>query len=257
MATQWSTTTWGDLIALAFRDSGVFGVGQTAQAQDTTDAVRRLNLELQQWKSRRWMDFVLVEKVVTCDGSLFYTIGDDVSADINYPRPAEIKYAFVRQINPAAQPNQPDFPLRIIRAREEYSQITLKQLQAGPAWALFYESSYEAPGGLGKLYAWPLMSNQYELHVGMPFDIVTIGTTSDVIFMPPEYGHAIYAKLKQQMRTAYDLPPRPDIDMEVKVAYATIRSSNFQIPTLNMPLAVQNYGGGYNIFSDSWGPWAR
>lgn len=241
--------TWADLISLAFRDSGVFGTGQTPQAQDTTDAVRRLNLELAQWPRRRWMDYVLVERSVTCDGSLFYTIYDDPAADIQYPRPAEIKYAFARQINPAAQPNQPDFPLRIIRAREEYSAITLKRLNAGPAWALFYESDWP----VGRLYAWPLMSSQYELHVLMPSNMVGIENIADTIVMPPEYEQAIYAKSMQMMRMAYGLEPRRDIDALVKTAYNTIRTANTQLPTLNMPAAVRGVGG-YSIFSDSWGP---
>jgi hypothetical protein len=150
-------TTWISMINLILRDSGVLGVGQTAQAQDITDQKSRLNMMLDEWKRNRWLVYCLLDLSVECDGSLYYEIGD--GATIDYPRPDEIDAAFARQIT-AAQPNQPDFPLRIIKSYEEYSQIALKQLSAGPSWALFYESDYPT----GKLYPYPLMSDQYERH---------------------------------------------------------------------------------------------
>lgn len=240
-------STWADIIGLVFRDSGVLGVGQTLQAQDTTDAIRRFNMMLDQWKRRRWLVYHLVDLSVPCDGSLFYTIG--VGGTVNYARPDQIESAFVRQVSPAAQPNQPDFPLRLIHSWEDYSRITLKQLQAGPAWALFYDSGYP----LGKLYPYPLMGGQYELHVQVKDQLVSIASATDTVVLPPEYEQAIYATQVNATRRAYRLPADPQFLRLETVSLETLRSSNFQIPTLNMPRAVQG-GGAYNIFSDSWGP---
>lgn len=242
-------TTWADIIALVFRDSGVLGVGQTLQAQDMTDAVRRLNMMLSQWKRRRWLVYHLVDRVITMNGSLFYTIG--VSGNIAAPRPNSIESAFVRQLIQSV-PNQVDYPLRIIQSYEEYSRISLKNLAAGPGWYLFYDSGYP----LGKLYPWPLMNSQYELHVQVKDELVSVGNLADEIVLPPEYEEAIYAVQMQRTRSAYRLPPDGEINRLAEVALSTLRSSNFQIPTLNMPAAVQGLGA-YNIFSDRFGTSSR
>lgn len=241
--------TWGDLIALIFRDSGVLGVGQTLQAQDTTDARLRINMMLNQWKRRRWLVYNLVDHAITMDGSLFYTIG--AGGDINAPRPDAIESAFVRQMT-QAQPNRPDFPLRLIQSYEEYSRIALKNLQAGPAWVLFYDSGWP----LGKLYPYPLMDDQYELHVQVKNELTSLTDLTAEVNLPPEYELAIYAVQMQMTRSAYRLPPDQNIDKLARTALDTLRSTNFQIPTLNMPAAVQGRGF-YNIWTDSWGPGGR
>lgn len=239
-------TTWISMINLILRDSGVLGVGQTAQSQDVSDQKMRLNMMLDEWKRNRWLVYCLVDLSTPCDGSLFYEIG--IGATINYPRPDEIDAAFARQTT-AAQPNRPDFPLRIIKSYEEYSQIALKRLNAGPSWALFYDSGYP----IGKIYPYPLMSDQYELHVLVKKELDNITNTADDIILPPEYHMALYSNGIQLIRAAYGLPPKPFIDRQAKTSLQTLRAANYQVGTLNMPAAVRGVGA-YNIWNDSWGP---
>jgi len=248
-------TTWAEMIDLVFRDSGVLGVGQSLQAQDVSDAKRRFNMMLSQWKRRRWLVPNLVDHAIEMDGSLFYTIGD--GGDIDTARPNSIESAFMRQAV-QSQPAQIDYPLRLITSYEEYSQLTLKNMQAGPSWFLFYDSGYP----LGKLYPWPLAggsaggSGPFELHVQVKNELVTVGALNADILLPPEYELALYATGMQMTRSAYRLPPDQMINTLAKNALNTLRSSNFQVPNLSMPSAVQGRGG-YNIFSDSWGPQGR
>lgn len=244
-------TTWADIINITFRDSGVLGVGQTLQAQDTNDAIRRINMMLSQWKRRRWMVYHLVDHSIVMNGSLSYTIG--TGGQIDTPRPDAIESAFVRQLI-QSQPNQVDYPLRLIHSYEEYSRISLKQLQAGPGWYLFYDSGYP----LGTLYPWPLMSSQYELHVQVKDELVSVASAADTIILPPEYELAIYANQMKMTRSAYRLPPDPEINRLAQTSIETLKATNFQIPTLNMPAAVQQRrGSAYNIWSDGFGPSGR
>ena len=248
-------TTWVELINLIFRDSGVLGVGQALQAQDTSDAVQRINMMLSQWKRRRWLVYHLVDYSHTMDGSLFYTIGS--GGDINVTRPNSIESAFMRQSVQSA-PNQIDYPLRLIQSYEDYSRIALKNMQAGPSWYLFYDSGYP----LGKLYPWPLAggsaggSGPFELHIQVKSELTTVGDITQDIALPPEYEEAIYAVQKQRTRSAYRLPPDKDINDQARAALETLRTANFQIPTLNMPAGIQARGA-YNIWSDSFGPGGR
>lgn len=245
-------STWADLIALIFRDSGVLGVGQTLQAQDTTDAAKRLEMMLAQWARQRWLVFNLVDRAHTMNGSLFYTIG--TGGDLNFPRPNAIESAFMRQ-QVSSVPNQVDYPLRIVDSYEEYSRLTLKNMQAGPSWLLFYDSGWP----LGKLYPWPVAggssggSGPFELHIQVKNEMPSVANLAAEILLPPEYEQAIYAEQMKRTRSAYRLPPDRDINMLAKNSLAVLRSSNFQVPTLNMPRALRG-GGGYNIWSDSFGP---
>lgn len=242
-------STWSELIGLIFRDSGVLGVGQTLQAQDTTDAQHRLNMMLAQWKRRRWLVYNLVDHSISMDGSLFYTIG--AGEDIDTARPDKIESAFVRQTVQSA-PNQVDYPLKLIFAYEDYSRLALKNLAAGPSRYLFYDSGWP----LGKLYPWPLASSQFDLHVQVKNELTSVTSLAAEVNLPPEYEFAIYANQMKMTRSAYRLPPDPVIDNMAKGALETLRSSNFQVPTLNMPNSLRGRGA-YNIWSDSWGPYGR
>jgi hypothetical protein len=248
-------STWADLIALIFRDSGVLGVGQTLQAQDTSDAVRRINMMLSQWKRRRWLVPNLVDYSILQDGSLFYTIG--AGGDIDVARPNAIESAFMRQAVQSV-PNQVDWPLTIIDSMEQYSALTLKNMQAGPSWFLFFDSGWP----LGKLYPWPLAggsaggSGPFELHIQVKSELDSVGSLAAEINLPPEFEEAIYFAQMAQTRAAYRLPPDPYIQRQLKITLQTLRSSQFQVPNLNMPRALRGRGG-YNIWADSWGPGGR
>lgn len=239
-------TTWAEIINLTLNDSGVLGVGQTPQPADTNNSLKRLNMMLNQWKRRRWLVYHLLDLSTPMDGSEFYTIG--VGATINYPRPDQIDAAFVRQVS-QSQPNQPDYPLRIIKSYEEYSRIALKRLSAGPSRALFYDSGYPE----GKIYPYPLASSQYELHVIVKAELDNANSLTDTIILPPEYEQAIYANLMRITRMAYRLPADKEVNTLAAATLETLRTANYQVPSLIMPAAVQGTGA-YNIFTDTWGP---
>lgn len=244
-----ATYTWGEVFSLALRDAGVAAQGQTPNAQMAQDAKMRCQFMIDQWKRRRWLVYHLIDVSFPCDGSLFYTVGPGQQFDT--PRPDQIDFAYMRQVNPAAQPNQPDFPLRLIKSREDYSAITLKNLAAGPSTALFYDSDFP----VGKVYPWPLANSQYTLHLVVKGDLQDVGNLTDDIILPPEYIEPIYANCVCRTRAAFRLPPDPTFVALAKTGMQTLRSANFQIASLQMPVAVRNIrGSGYNIWSDTFGP---
>lgn len=235
-------TTAAALINLAFKDSGVLGVGQTPRAEDTNDALLRLNLMIGQWSRRRWLVYCLVDSSVVCDGSLRYSVG--AGGDINITRPDRIEAAYIRQVN--ASPQTPiDWPLELIESREEYSQIAIKTLAAAPSEYLFYESSFP----LGYIYPWPLPNDQYSVHILTKAVLQQFAAVSDNVLLPPEYEHLIYVALVNQMRGAYRLKPDPYYIGLQKAAFSTIRKSNFQVGRLSLPPGI-NKGPAYNVYAD-------
>ena len=80
-----------------------------------------------------------------------------------------------------------DYPLAIIKAREDYNNITLKGLATFPG-ALFYDSAFP----LGSVFFWPVpTSGQFELHIACKASLPIYTTLTDQLNLPPEYLEAL------------------------------------------------------------------
>jgi len=241
-----TTNTFSDLITLALKNAGVIGLGQTPAAEDMNDACQLMNDMIAQWQQRRYLVYRLVEQSVPCNGSQYYTIGP--GGDISCPqRPAALNAAFARQtVNNV--PNQIDYPITILPSRETYSQIAMKSLQSFPQWAW-----YDADTPLGKIFVYPVITNQFTLHVNFREQLQTAVSLTDVITLPAEYKMAIQYNLAVLLAPAYGLSVNPDVKEQAKAALETMRTINAQVPTMGMPTVLRS-GVHYNIFSDRSGP---
>lgn len=236
-------TTPAQLIRLALVDAGIYGRGQTAPAEDTNNALRRLNWMISQWARKRWLVYHLID--VTCEstGALSYTIGP--TGDFDTVRPDKIESTFARQIIPS-QNNQIDYPLQIISSREDYNLIRMKSLGTWPS-VLFYDSDYP----LGHLYFWPLpQAGQFELHVSVKQPLSQFTSLAAEINLPPEYEAALFQNLVVQLRAAYQLSADPVRIGLAKDSLNVLRGANAQIPTLHMPGVLVGRTYQYNVYSD-------
>lgn len=234
-------TTPVELINLALKQSGVLGVGQTASAEDTNDAFKILNMMLAQWQTDRALVYHLVDVSIPCTGAQSYTIG--VGGDFNVPRPDRISSAFVRQLVQAV-PNQVDYQLYIIKAREDYNRIALKRQGSWPE-ALFYDSGYP----LGTLYPWSIPDSTFELHLSLYQQLQSFATVADLIVMPPQYEEAIMWNLAGRLRPMYGMQPDVTISRLASASLNTLQGSNTQIPTLTIDPILAGKGK-YNVYSD-------
>lgn len=236
-------TTPDDIIIAALKNSGVLGVGQTAQAEDMNDGFNKLNFMIAQWQRKRWLVYHLVDVSITCTGALSYTIGP--GGDINLiTRPDRLEAAFLRQTI-QSQPNQVDYPLQLIEARETYNNIALKSLQSFPSW-IFYDPAFP----LGVLYPWPVpQASIYALHLSLKEQLNQFTSRNQSISLPLEYFAALEWNLTIRFCAAYRLPLTDDLVGLAKDSLNVIRDSNTQIPRLQMPKDIIR-PGIYNIYSD-------
>lgn len=241
-----TNNTFYDIILLALKDAGVVGVGQTPGATDMNDACATLNDMIAQWQQRRYLIYRLVEQSVACDGSQFYTVGPGGDISVTQ-RPAAINAAFARQVVNNV-PNQIDYPISILPSRETYSQIALKTLQSFPQWGW-----WDADTPLGKFYVYPIITNQFELHLIFREQLQTAASLTDEITLPAEYREALRYNLAIRLATSYQLPLHPNVEKLAKSALETMRAINAQVPTMNMP-TILNGAAHYNIYSDRSGP---
>ncbi len=237
-------TTPADLIARALRKAGVTGVGQAAAAEDITDALSELNSMLAQWQRRRWLVYHLAELVKLSTGATTYTVGPGGDLDTaTAARPDQIEAAYCRQIT--GNPEQVDFPLNQVAAREDFARIPVKMLPSIPA--LFW---YDAAYPLGTLYPWPQPpAGTWEFHVLVKAPLQTFATAFDTINLPPEYEDALLYNLAARLRPSYQLPPDPQVTALALAALETIRTANAQVPQMQMPPTIMGQGR-YNIFGD-------
>ena len=236
-------TTVNDLITDTLKLAGILGVGQTASAEDSTDAFKAINAMIAQWARRRWMVYHLIDVSFQATGAQSYTIG--TGGDISATRPDQIDSAFVRLTNGG---NAVDYPLYIIASREDYNRIGMKSLNSFPV-AIFYDSNYP----LGSVYIWPVPNSTYQVHITMKAPLAAFGALSDTVSLPAEYEEALKMNLAIRLRVAYQLPGDAMLVTLAKVALNTIKNTNTQIAKMRMPNGLLGQSGRYNIYSDTGG----
>jgi hypothetical protein len=238
-------TTPADIITRSLRTANINGVGQTPSFEDMNDGFVTLNNMLSLWSRRRWLVYHETEVIKTSTGALSYSIGP--AGDFVVPRVDRILGAFARLTNSSGQ--KVDYGLSIVQSREDYNQITMKELASFPM-VVFLDSNYPA----GTLYFWPVPSASFELHVTVLAPLTSFATLTDVVSIPPEYMEPIDYNLALRLVANYGgEPTKAMVDM-ARSGLATLRSANLQIPTMSMPaaLAQQRQGSSQAAFIAGW-----
>lgn len=243
-------TTVGDICTAALKECGQSGVGQTPLAEDINDAWARLQWMLQQWERKRWLVYHLVDYSKVSTGALTYSIGPggDIDTGVGTSvRPAKIESAFLRQLT-LSQPNQIDYPLRILQSREDYNKIALKSLVSFPG-AIFLDSGWP----LGTIYTYPVpQANIYAIHVSVMEQLpVKFPTLATKFALPYEYYNAMLLNLALRLKSKYQIPtfPGDPLPALAKDALNVLRGANTQIAELSIPAELTR-SGLYNIYSD-------
>lgn len=235
-------TTAIDLITLALKDIGALGIGQSVSPDDTVDALATLNMMLDLWSADRLSVYHLIDVKRQATGALSYTIGP--GGDFDAPRPSDIKSAFVR-LTSGSTPV--DYPLGIIRAREDYNLIAAKSINSLPDH-VFLDSDYP----LGNLYFYPVPNAQYELHVSVLAALPEFAAPAVKVILPPAYMAAIRYNLAIFLAPSYQLEPTPSLQRLAANAKRVIQRMNTQIPSMTMPAGVLGGGSRYSVTSDSY-----
>jgi hypothetical protein len=183
-----------------------------------------------QWQRKRWLVPSLTDMAITSTGAQYYTIGP--------VRPTTLHAAYARLSPGSAQPL--DISLGIMRSREDYSAVTLKNLTRFPAVA-YLDTAWPT----GRVYVWPIpTAGTYELHFVFPEALPTYSALTDPINLPPEYMQALIYELAVRLAMQYGQTPAPANVQAMRAALNTIRLANAQIPTQAMPaIGGRGHGG--------------
>lgn len=234
-------TTPYDMISGALLDSGALGEGQTPTGPQMNRGLVLLNQMIAEWQRQRWLVYHLITVGVVSTGAQSYGLGPGLP--FNVPRTDRLESAFLRQTNSGLPV---DYPLEIIQSMEDYNRIRLKTLTSFSG-GIFYDSGW--PTGL--IYPWPVpLASIYSIFITIKQALPTFTALNQDLDLPPEYENAINYSLQRRFRAAFRLPPDPEINALAKTALNVIRNANAQVGRMNMPNAVLQRYGWYNIISD-------
>jgi hypothetical protein len=206
------------------------------------DSFNLLNMMMAQWQRRRYMVYQLITAKKQATGAISYTVGP--GGDFDMPRPAKLEFAYFRQN--VATPLPVSYPLEILRAREDYDRISIKDLNAFPRFA-FYDGAYP----LGNLFVWPIPNDQYEIDITVMQQLQQFRSINDQITLPPEYSAALMWNLVLELYPFFGLPVSDVAAKKAEASMRIIEEVNAQIPRLQMPAAlIGNNKGTYNIYGD-------
>jgi hypothetical protein len=240
----------GQLLQNALEDGGIVGIDEDIEPIILNKAFRHANWLLAQWARKRWLVYSLSEYSFVSTGAQTYSVGQGQIVNIN-PRPDRLEYAFLRFLAISSSPQFPvDIPLDIISSKEDYSRITVKNIGTLP-WRVFYDPQWP----VGVLFPWPVpQQGLYELHFGFKTVLPRFQALNQPIAFPPEYESALSWALARRLRTAFTLPPDPEITSLARDALNTIRLANQAVWTLRMPsfLRARNRAYDYRGDSDSY-----
>lgn len=231
-------TTPVELINLALKKVGVLGVGQTAAAEDITDAFKELNMMLAQWSVKRNVVHQILDVSYPCNGAQTYTVGPGGNFDVY--RPAKLAGAYARQLTPIPI----DYPLELLQSMTDYGRISTKTIPSMPR-LVYYDPQYP----LGVLHVWPVGINGYEIHLQVLSPLAQFPTPYDDINLPPEYEEALMYNLAGRLYPSYGMPPDQTVIKLAAASLATVRMANTQIGRLYMPADLVS-SGTYNFYTD-------
>jgi hypothetical protein len=248
-------TSVRDVCSQALKEAGVTGQGQEPSANDLIEAQARLQWMLQGWQRKRWVVYANTTYIANSTGARIYTVGPggdfDTSAGepatVTVSRPDKIESGFLRQIT-QSQPNQIDYPLKLMQALEDYNRIALKGLVSFPG-SIYYNPDWP----LGQLFVWPVPNPSiYAVGITVKQNLpAAFANPANLIELPFEYFQAIIANLAINLRPKYGLGtwPGDPLPAMAKNSLMTIRQAAFQIAELQIPAELSR-DGIYNIFSD-------
>ncbi|WP_242176580.1 hypothetical protein [Pseudomonas sp. MONT-RG-20F-20-E-7-02] len=233
-------TTPVELINLALKQAGVLGVGQTATAEDTSDAFKLLNMMLAQWSVKRNVVHQIIDSGLPTTGAQTYSVG--IGGDFSIARPSKLVGVYCRQLNPPSLPV--DFPIELLQSMSDYGRISLKTMASMPV-AAYYDPQYP----LGVLHVWPVPITGYEMHILALVPLGQFATPYDDIILPAEYEEAIMYNLAGRLCSFYQIPIPQGVVQLAASALSTIRMANIQVGKMYMPDNLVS-GGTYNVYSD-------
>lgn len=233
-----------DIIHLALKVSGVIGVGQTPDAEDTSDAFVLLNSLLTEWQMQRWLVPDLVDVAFTATGQTSYSVGetgDFVTASATRPDKVDSAYARVAGVDTQLWP---------FISREGFDRMAAKATPGIPE-SYFYDAQLAA---VGTIFFYPTPANlSCELHINCKAPLGQYVSLTDEINLPASHIAALRWNLAADLRPLYQLPEDPQLSQRASRSLSALVTSITQMPQAVQPKPTFR-SGVYSQFAPQANP---
>lgn len=203
-----------NLIDQALRALGELRTGRQASAEESADALTRLNNLLTSWSAAGLPVYQVTRESFTLAGAASYTIG--TGQTFNTARPLKIKAASVST-------GTVEQPCSIITA-EQWSMIQDKAAAGKFADALFWDGG--SPNGNIYLYPKPTAGNLILYTIKALSEFATLGTT---VALPAGYERALTYNLAVDIAPSYNRQVSQEIAQIATQSLASLSQLNAQV----------------------------
>jgi hypothetical protein len=226
MATFYArTVTCIDLIKRAYRLIGVYSIGETPSADESTDGLTALNAMLGDWANEGLMVYAnTTDTVPLTAGVSAYTIG--ASGGVVANRPQEVLSASYIQYGTVS------FPL-VLLTQAQYNDIQVKTTGGIPT-SLFYSADF--PNGTITLF--PVPQDTMTLNLVSKKQLTVFQYITDIVSMPPGYENAIVFNLAKYLSAEFGMPLPPQVERQAAGSKRTLKRTNNSVPILQIPYGI-------------------
>jgi hypothetical protein len=231
-----------DLISRALRIAGVLASGQTADANDSLEALDDVNDMLDQWSLEDLM--IYFDKVTTLPlvaGQIQYEIGP-TGVDLIMARPIEVLSCNYRDSQNL------DVGVAVV-SMEDYQRIVQKTTPNTIPNTVAYQPT--APNGT--LYVYPPPQAGYSLRLLTNNLFTVVADLSDDVPLPIGYNECFLYELAYRLCIRYGRPEMVDaIKAKAENAKMIVKRKNAKKTSMSIdPSFLPRRSGTYNIYSDT------
>ena len=231
-----------DLISRALRLVGALSAGETANANDSLDALDDVNDMLDQWSLEDLM--IYYDKVTTLPlvaGQIQYSIGP-TGTDLATVRPIEILSANYRDSQNL------DCGVAVV-SMEDYQMIVQKTTPN----TIPNTIAYQPTNPDGTLFVWPPPQAGYSLRLLTNNLFSRVADLSDDVPLPIGYNECFLYGLAERLCIQYGREEMLAVISErSRIAKMNVKRKNTKKTTMTIdPSFLPRRSGAYNIYSDT------
>ena len=237
--------TGQDLIDAALKTLGVLAAGETATAEESIDALLRLNDLIDSWSTENLLIPSKLREVFDLSVPSFqqtYTMG--VGGNFNTPRPMKLENV---NIQLTAQSPVVEIPMEIMN-QDEYAGVILKTIQSAFPLSLYADNAFP----LCNISVWPVPTAACSLVTYSWKPLTEIATLTTALSLPPGYQRALRLMLAVELAAEFGKALPPELTTMAGEAKATIKRMNTQAKYLRVDNALQAQGRVYNWRTDGY-----
>ena len=227
-------TTALDLIKTGLAYLGEYDPGETLSSADSSEGLASLNSMLEAMAIDRLLVFQIVQGSHSWGASVASkTIGPaSTSADLTAARPDRIESAFIRDSSDY------DYPLTILRQREQFDGITDRSVTSTIPTELFY---YPA-NPKGTLYLYPVPSEAITLLLNTWQILQSFAATTTDLALPPGYRELIETNLPFRLAAKFGGEVQASVALLARESVARIKRLNAPVGVLKLEPGVTGAG---------------